>query len=358
MEVLSAGVDTIRAKYSVQRLDLGAGAVRDEFVNAGWKYQYKEQFENGDIHGVGTRIGSHSMSYHGEGETLRLHLRDGQHLYAECSVPRMMTGELVNIELGAGDDVRMTLDGIQHRVKTWFKEPAFQKILRLDTAVDLAALAQMPAVISSAMQFKPPHTRKVVKMIFPGETSWIRGKQVSVRCYNKAHELMHKVGRDESYNGILHMCRQQGRTRFEIEGKLKGGYSMDVLKDVRGNVADVIESGFSNLNVYVGGLEQLRQEIEQLTSPEYAGQVWDDDLDAWMPHHVQKPVAAQTKNGLLAFAVRYAALGEMGMLSAYSRSAFYRHKQRFLQFGLSLDAVCEWHGYVDYAPVVEQLRAA
>jgi hypothetical protein len=275
---------------------------------------------------------SHNLSY--QDGTLRLYLAGGQHLSAEFSAPRLLNGEAINLDLSDARGVRECLSTVERTCRDFLPGLRFQRFTRLDTAVDIAAGPQMPAVISAAMQFTPPHTRNPVRQIFPGETSWIRGRQVSARCYGKARELLHKTRRDPFYSDIIKLAADQGRTRFELETKTKGGLSADSILNVGPQLAQSLLRGFPSMQIHVGGLEAIRQHIEAL------------DV-----HPIRK-------SALKAFALDYAMLGEDGMRAQFPKATWFRKKKQFLDHGFQLENVCEWSGCVDFQPVIEQLMAA
>ncbi len=334
--MLNVGVDTVRASFEVAPVDVRNELVRDFFLESGWNYHQKASIKEkaGDL-GVPTLFESHSLSYQDEkNNTLRYYLSGGRYLNVEYSVPRLHNDEAINLKLATPEQVKSSLDDVKSRAGEFFADVSFTKLSRVDLAVDLEACQQRPAVISATQNMRLTKTRSPTREIYPGESSIIRGRQQAMRCYDKTVELIKKVGDKEEYAEIIKLSNEQGRTRIEFENKFRGGIDMMMVNESKTVLASYIRHGFDSLQVEVGGLEQLRQAV--------------DSLD----------VAAQTKNSLLAFAVRFAALGHDGMIQAYSRATFYRHKRRFLEFGLSLDDVCEWQGVVDFEPVVEYLEAA
>jgi hypothetical protein len=336
VNVLDVGVDTIRANFEVSEVPVMQSYVRDYFLDQGWQYHQKSELrvKKGDF-GVPTLYESHAMSYQDkDNSTLRLYLLGGRYLNAEYSVPRLINNDALNLKLATTSEVYESLEIVKDRASKHFDNIWFSKLSRCDLALDLEACEARPAVISASQNMRLMHTKAPVREMYPGETAIIRGRQMSMRCYDKTAEMIKKLGNTEQFADIIKLSNDQGRTRIEFENKMRGGVDMEIVKDAPHVLARYLRHGFDSLQVEVGGLEQLRQTI--------------DALD----------VAAQTKNSLLAFAVRFAALGHDGMIQAYSRRTFYRHKRRFLDHGLSLDDVCEWQGVVDFEPVVQYLEAA
>ncbi len=84
----------------------------------------------------------------------------------------------------------------------------------------------------------------------------------------------------------------------------------------------------------IGGLDYIRREVDG-----------------------RADLSTQTRNTLIAFAVRYAELGEDGMLAVMASRTFYRNKKRFLDSGLRLDDLTTYSGEMDLRPVINEVEA-
>jgi hypothetical protein len=271
--------------------------------------------------------------------TLRLQLRGGRHLTAEFSVPRLLDDSPVNLRLASSDEAKevleyvATLAGLQ---VPGAGTPELQKLSRVDYACDLWAESAAPGVIAAGGQIQIPGTRRMNKQLHPHQGAIIRTPQQTMRTYAKGLELEYKLSPKErdQYEPIIQLAKRRGLTRMEHMSRPRKAMSLEYLEDGPLMFAKKLEQGFPGGVIYIGGLHKLRVEI--------------DSLD----------VSAQRKNSLLAFATRYAALGYEGMQVAYSRRTFYRQRKQFQDAGLCLDDITQFHGEVDFNPVIEQLRAA
>lgn len=326
MQIITSGIDTVRPRYQItDHLPVNDPNFATEMNAEGWTLKHS-QFN--DKHGQPVQ----SYTYSRTNDTLREFIMGGEYYYAEFSAPRM-DGSEHNLNLSTPDYVRDCIQGVADNAPFNIE---FDRINRVDTSVDIAAHEAMPAVISAAQQIRLPRTRKVTRHIYPGQTATVRGAQLSMRCYSKSHELKHKLRKSHDPNApvIILTSQQQGRTRIEFQNQFKKGFTMEHLDDYHNRIAYCLEYGFPSGSVYVAGLHNIRAQI--------------DGMD----------IHATTKNSLLAFAVRYAELGEDGMRTAYNERTFRRHKRKFLDHGLRLDDVCSWEGEVDFQPVINELRLA
>ncbi|GAA5535199.1 hypothetical protein Dalu01_03623 [Deinococcus aluminii] len=189
-----------------------------------------------------------------------------------------------------------------------------------------------------------PGARKVVRQVFPGETGRVTTTQLTFRGYDKAKELENKTSRvlkaleaveRDAVMAKMEDYRTRGTVRLELaQTPKKSGLSGEDVKHSNIKWADVLEAGFRGGVVTIGGLDYIRREVDG-----------------------RADLSPQTRNALIAFAVRYAELGEDGMLSAMSRATFFRHKKKFLDAGLRLDDVCTYSGEMDLRPVIRNVRA-
>lgn len=326
MQIITSGIDTVRPRYQIlDHLPVNDPDFATDMNAEGWTLKHS-QFN--DKHGQPVQ----SYTYSRTNDTLREFIMGGEYYYAEFSAPRM-DGSEHNLNLSTPDYVRDCIQGVADNAPFNIE---FDRINRVDTSVDIAAHEAMPALISAAQQIRLARTRSPVRNIHPGQTATIRGSQLSMRCYSKSHELQHKLRKSTDPHApvIILKSQQQGRTRIEFQNQFKSGMPLETLQRTNTMIADYLDYGFPSGSVYVAGLNNIRAQI--------------DGMD----------IHATTKNSLLAFAVRYAELGEDGMQAAYSRASFYRHKRKFLDHGLRLDDVCSWEGEVDFQPVINELRLA
>lgn len=326
MQLITSGIDTIKPRYEIlDSLPMQDAAFVNEMQDEGWEFKFCYSKDPIDKH---QNISS-TMSRNRN--NIREFIGYGNY-YAEFSAPRY-DGSEHNLNLKSADYAQ---DAIQSIADNADFNIEFDRINRVDTAIDIAAYDAMPALISASQQIKLKHARKVRRVIHPGETSTIFGKQLSMRCYSKSHELEHKLRKSTDPNTpvIIKTAQHNGRTRIEFQNQFKTGMRMEILERANAIMANYLDYGFPTGKVYVAGLNNIRAQIDGMN------------------------IHATTKNSLLAFAVRYAELGEDGMRAAYSKRTFYRHKRKFLDHGLRLDDVCSWEGEIDFQPVIEQLRLA
>jgi hypothetical protein len=335
MELEGFGYDTIRAQWKLENnVPVLDSAWQDEMLQAGFRDR-SSRFLDGD-----TVVRSDLWTWQdSDNDTLRIGVRAGQYVMAEFSAPRLLDDSPVNLSLVTGHQVGDLLADVKDRFISMTPGdpvPVFEKILRADYAVDLAAGDALAGVISASAQFKLPRARKVNTNIYPGETATVRSAAFTFRSYGKGLELEYKLSPKEriQYSTIIKTAQEKGLTRMEFSDRRRGGLTYDSLSTGASDFASHLEHGFSGGRVYIEGLNGLQMEIDQL------------------------PVSSQRKSSLIAFAVRYATLGRDGMQAAYSRPTFYRQQRQFLEHGLRLDDVCSYQGEIDFRPVIEHLRAA
>lgn len=337
MEIAAHGFDTLRPIWELpDGLPVTDPGWRSEMLDAGFvarATQLKDE-KTGDY------VTSEVWSWRSpENSTLGLDVRGGRYIAAEFSVPRLLDDSPVNLRLASPDEAVEVLEYVGNLAglqTPGASAPVLQKLARADYACDLFADSTAPGVISAGAQFKLPGTRKMNKQLHPHEGAIIRTPQQTMRTYSKGLELLHKLtpAQRKQHAATIQYAKDRGLTRMEHMNRPRKAMSLEYLEAGPRMFADRLEQGFPGGVVYIGGLHKLRAEIDRL------------------------PVSAQRKNSLLAFATRYAALGFEGMQVAYSRPTFYRQKRQFEDEGLCLDDITEFHGEVDFKPVIHQLRAA
>ncbi len=335
MRVESHGIDTVRAVFQLANaVPVGDSSWQAEMLGAGYEQTCKNRLEDGQL------VQSDTWSWQDpSNSTLRLWLRAGQYLQTEFSAPRLLDDSVVNLHLASPGEVSDLLVGVGDRFMAMTPgEPCavFQKLARLDYAVDVAAGDSLPGVISAAMQFRIEKARKLSSNTYPGETTRITSPSYTFRTYAKGGELEHKLTpkQRKEHATIIQLAKEKGLTRMEFSDRKRKGLVYDSLQNAPGDFARRLEYGYPGGRVVVKGLDGLRMEIDSLN------------------------VSAQRKSSLIAFAVRYATLGRDGMQAAYPPRTFYRHQKQFIEHGLRLDDVCSYQGELDFNPVIEQLRAA
>jgi hypothetical protein len=335
MQVEAHGVDTVRAAWQLANpVPVGDSSWQAEMLGAGYEQTCKNRLDDGQL------VQSDIWSWQDpNNSTLRYWLRGGLHLHAEFSAPRLLDDSPVNVHLVSPAEVSSLLVDVGERFMAMTPgEPCavFQKLARLDYAVDVAAGDSLPGVISAAMQFRIQNARKTSSYTYPGETSMTRSPSYTFRTYAKGGELEHKLTpkQRKEHVTIIQLAKEKGLTRMEFSDRKRKGLAYDSLQNAPKDFARRLEYGYPGGRVVIKGLDGLRMEI--------------DSLD----------VSSQRKSSLIAFAVRYAALGRDGMQAAYSKPTFYRQQKQFIEHGLRLDDVCSYEGKLDFNPVIEQLRAA
>lgn len=337
MEIAAHGFDTLRPVWDLSEglpvTDLGW---QREMLGAGFDASMRRSLDEKTGEVVASEVWTWQDS---SNDTLRLHLRGGRHLAAEFSVPRLLDDSPVNLRLASPGEAREVLERVAGRAGGLIPGASalvLQKLARADYACDLFADSTAPGVISAGAQFRMPGTRKMNKQLHPHEGAIIRTPQQTMRTYSKGLELFHKLTptQREQHATTIQYANDRGLTRMEHMNRPRKAMSLEYLEAGPRLFADRLEQGFPGGVVYIGGLHKIRAEVDGLK------------------------VSAQRKNSLLAFATRYAALGFEGMQVAYSRRTFYRQKRQFEDCGLCLDDITEFHGEVDFNPVIHQLRAA
>lgn len=337
MEIAAHGFDTLRPIWEFPE---GLPAVdpvwQSDMLAAGFEASMKRSVDEQ----TGELVASETWSWQDpKNSTLRLYLRGGRHLAAEFSVPRLVDDSPVNLQLAAPDVALEVLEYVGNYAEGLIpgaRKPVLQKLSRADYACDLFAELAAPGVIAAGGQFQMPGTRKMNKQLHPHEGAIVRAAQQTMRTYSKGLELNHKLNRKqrEQHAPIIQLALEKGLTRMEHMNRPRKAMSLEYLQDGPQVFADRLERGYPGGRVYIGGLHKLRAEIDQLE------------------------VSSQRKNSLLAFATRYAALGYEGMQAAYSKRTFYRQRKQFQDAGLCLDDIVQYHGEIDFNPIIQQLRAA
>ncbi len=337
MEIASSGFDTLRPFFEfTDPLPITDPEWQAEMRSQGFKRSVKDWADpkTGEI------IETTSWDLQDDqNSTLRYFLRDGRHLTAEFSAPRLLDDSPVNLRLAAPEEALEVLEYVGNYGGLLIPggtSPALHKLSRADYACDLYAETSAPGVIAAGGQFQLPGTRKQNKQLHPHEGAIIRTPQQTMRTYSKGLELSHKLTpkQRKQHAPIIQLALQKGLTRMEHMNRPRKAMSLDYIHNGPQTFAKKLEQGFPGGRVYIGGLHKLRAQI--------------DGLDA----------SAQRRASLIAFATRYATLGFEGMQVAYSKPTFYRQRKYFQDAGLCLDDITNFHGEVDFNPIIKQLRVA
>ena len=344
MELIGFGVDTVRVAFDLQNpLPMGEDSYRRELAQD-WTVNVRT--ERDEVLGL---FESRTAFYQDEeNPTIRAQIQNaGRTVVMEYSVPRVLSQSVLNLDLATPEQVQDVTQDVLARIRA--VTPGMGAVdaprwRRLDTAADIAAGDARPGLIAAAGQFMVPGARKVTRQVFPGETGRVTTTQLTFRGYDKGKELENKTARvlkalEATERDVVLAKMEEFRTRGAVRLELSQTPKKSSLSEedvMRSNIkwADVLEAGFRGGVVTIGGLDYIRREVDG-----------------------RADLSPQTRNALIAFAVRYAELGEDGMLAAMSRATFFRHKKKFLDAGLRLDDVCSYSGDMDLRPVIQRVRA-
>lgn len=345
MDLISFGTDTVRVGYSMSNaLPMSDEGYTDLLAHLGWGVQHKK-FQH-DL--TGGAVESHTAMFQlPDNPSVRFGIQNaGATAWAEWSAPRLLTGAVANTALVSNDVV---LDQVYRVVPslldTWLPESGIEsvRIRRQDITADIAAGRFKPALIAASANFRFERVRKINRSVFPGETARVVTPNKSFRGYDKALELCSKTDMmDENLMREAEKYMQLGGVRMEIVDNDRRGISNYDVENTSSRYIKMFEYGFGldseseRTYIDIGGLFAVRQFI--------------DSLD----------ISSKSKSALIAFAVRYAELGEEGMRQIMSKATFYRNKAKFIECGLSLsDLVPESScGRIDFADVIKEIKAA
>ena len=370
MELRTFGVDTVRVAHDLlEPLPMGDAGYREELAHH-WTVNVRT--ERDEVLGLfESRTGFWQDD---ENPSIRAQIQNaGRTLVTEYSVPRVLTSSILNTRLATPsetlDVTALVLDRIR-QVTPLLGNTEDPRYRRVDLAADIAAGDARSGLISASAQFVVPGARKVTRSVFPGETGRVSTSNITFRGYDKARELENKTSKvmkalDDServrVQEELRDHKASGIVRLELALTPKKG-ALSTEDVMTGNIrwADVVDAGFKGGVITIGGLDHIRRQIDARKMTFECIPV-DGPNDEPNKGRVMLPVSGDlhpsTCSSLLAFAVRYALMGEDGMLAEMPRSTFYRHKKRFLEAGLRLDDLCSYTGEMDLNPVINAVRA-
>lgn len=372
MELIRFGVDTVRAAWELASpLPMESPEFRADMAAAGWSVNVRtERNDHGEVF-----EGRTGFWQSDENSSIRAQVQNGGRiLVSEFSVPRVLSNSLLNLDLATWDEVQEVTHHVVRQIEqnTPMLGVPFRQVAdsaprwrRADLAADVAAHEARPGLIAAAGRFVLPRV-KTTRQVFPGETARVSSQSLTFRTYDKAREMCNKT--DALLIGLephqrldivnkIEAHRASGAVRLELAmTPKKGGLSGEDMAQANIKWADVVETGFSGGRVYIGGLDRIREQIDARRKV-YESPVLVLPNGKPFRRSVSGDLSAQGANSLLAFAVRYAQLGEDGMLQIMSRATYYRHRKAFLDAGLSLDDLTTYQGEIDLTPVIKQVRA-
>lgn len=344
MNLRRFGVDTVRVAHDLKvPLPMHDVGYREELAQ-GWTVNVRT--ERDEV--LGLFESRTAFWQDAEQSTIRAQIQNaGRTVVAEYSVPRVLSDSILNTRLASAEetlDVTALLRARLRNVTPDMGDVEQTRFRRLDLAADIDAGEARPGLIAAAGQFVVPSARKITRNVFPGETGRVSTTQLTFRGYDKARELEHKTAKvlralDQAQRDIIetelmaHKAAGTVRLELALTPKKNTLTEGDVMT---GNIrwADVVETGFKGGQITIGGLDHIRREVDG-----------------------RADLSPQSRNALIAFAVRYAELGEDGMLACMSRATFYRHRAKFKEAGLCLDDISTYSGDMDLRPVLAAVRA-
>lgn len=348
LEVVSLGIDTVRDVRECFVPYYRDSVLQSELVCSGWTFTNKTQLNKK----TGEIIESSSGFYQSpDNPTIRAFLFGGGYLALEFSAPRVVSGLPINIDLVSSEDIREVTNSVLAGIKSSFDgqcivydddyDKDIPSVKRIDYAVDVKCHSDeiKSGLISASSKFMIPHAKKVDRSIFPNETASVGSPSKRFRAYDKFQEMYEKSKslRDERDKilGLIESYKRDSVVRLEYQQtpKRKLHYD-DIRENMHRNFADSLEVGFSGGQIYVGGLDYVREVIDG-----------------------NAELGSRRKNTLIAFAVRYATLGEDALRSTMSRPTFYRSRKQFLDLGLRLEDLSTYSGMLDLSPIINEIRS-
>lgn len=333
----SGGFDTVKVVFE---LDEPIPIFDEAYVaQMRRKWKVKEASEPSRIEGSDEPTMSMVFSYQSpENSTLRYRIYYGASRFSvEFSVPRLKDDSILNISLATSGEVAYWVKQVQEHFSDLLPEPissSFLKFGRQDYAVDILCGDLRSAVIASLSRFSFKYARNQRKQIFPDTGARVHTQQHTFRGYVKAAELTKKlsVKQREKYAKQLAEISAGGVIRLEHANSQKGGLPFDTLQTGSKRFADLLEIGYANTKIYLGGLDDIQRRL------------WGLDI------------SSRLKTSIHSFAALYAQYGEEGIVHVMPRSTFYRRKRQFRNLGFSL-ADLHTPAELDFSPLIKYLRS-
>lgn len=341
LELVSVGVDTVRDVRECTVPHVRDDVLQSELVSSGWIFTNKRQLdkETGEI------IESVSGFYQcPKNPTIRAFLFGGSYLALEFSAPRVVSGLPINIDLVGSQCIEGVTNSVLDSVRSTLHDTCEifndkPSIKRIDYAVDVKSGEAKSGLISASSKFIIPHARKIDRSIFPNETASVGSSSKRFRAYDKFQEMYEKSkSLREERDMILDKIKpykDDGVVRLEYQQTPKRKFHYDYIREnMHRDFADSLEIGFSGGQIYVGGLDYVREVIDG-----------------------NSELGSRRRNTLIAFAVRYATLGEDALRSTMPKPTFYRQKKQFLDLGLRLEDLSTYSGMLDLSPIINEIRS-
>ena len=319
MNLRTAGVDTIRAKYQVNSsFPINTQSFQEHYKQQGWAFNTRSDSE-GEHHSMSLQDG-----------TLRLHGRTGGHFSAELSVPKYQAGgDVSNLALATPQQATETLQHIEGLIGDCFGSCFLEKLSRVDLACDVKAgdLASMANLIAASEAIKLKRVRKRETVKYDKETTFIKGRQQSFRCYNKGAELLAK---HKEHAELANDLIQQGVTRLEWQQQYRSGFPVSYIQRPYKHLAQLVKEGFP-------------MGLETLTEKDLIIKIHGLD------------VSTRLKTGMIAFASTIAHFGIEATQTFYDKRNFYKTKKAFEDNGLSLSQIDTSDAF-DFEPLINALE--
>lgn len=348
MDLVSLGIDTLRLKFIAARdpLPVNDDSFKNVMVNSGWTPRVGSHLTKDKNQPL---VHSTTYSYQLEGDTLRFFIINaGRDLIAEYSAPRFANGSVFNFQLASPNDAWQSVDRVSEILSNTLPIDDFdftlERFQRIDVAADVFTEDYKVGLISAGARFKIPGARRQDVVIYPSETAIVKSPSATFRVYNKSVEatkkgnLLSAITQEEVDE--LEKAIQRPRIRLEYVFKQRKGYAAtrEILSDSIVDFVDILERGFGTKAIRIGGLAQIRKQIDDLK-----------DVDGNDVHEM-------TKASLYMFVVRYLALGTHGLKDSMSKTAYYGIMRKVRDFGLHVDEMSTFEGTVDLNPLFTQLR--
>jgi hypothetical protein len=343
MELASLGIDTLRPKFVADKpLPVNEASFREEMIDAGWLPRVSSRVlenapESERFHQSTTY--SHQL----DGDTLRFFvINSGRDLIAEYSVPRLVRKSFLNFQLASPSEAIQSVRTVEERLASLLPIDAglvLNRFQRVDVAADVFAEEYRTGLISAGARFKIPGARKQEVVVYPNETAIIKSPSATFRIYNKGIEAAKKtetmpLSLEEEVEVQEALDKTRMRLEYVFRERGKGGYpaTQERLENSIIDFVDALAKGFGTKAIRIGGLSQIRKQIDSLNIHE------------------------MTRASLYMFVVRYLALGSVGIKETMSSTAYYEIMRKVRQYGLHIDEMSSFEGTVDLNPLFEQIQ--
>ena len=339
MDIASFGFDTVKAKYLLgEPLPTNDRNFMLDMLEMGWEPKIRQ-------HPAATYDGSMQQStvyfHQAEGATLRYNvINAGREVLAEYSVPRYRDSSYLNFVLAEPEEVRASLNNVARELQSRLPlrcVPRFERLLRLDAAVDIFAKEAKPGLIKAAKNFKIPKAKKQNVKTVNSETTYIQSPSATFRVYDKGSEALaktRKLSLSKDEEAQVNVAKRLGRVRMEYVFGQRGGFVLEALDTFMSKYADTLEQGFGGSELVIGGLDHIGQQLDTLETNE------------------------MTRAKLYMFVVRCTRLGLEGTRKLMGKTAYYDALKKTREHGLQIDDSNQYEGKISLRPVFGTLRAS